>query len=187
MDKDMREKAAKTAIDGFIVVERIYRHAYQILMTLKDKLKVEYNLKSESPIYNNFQSGADPASWLYHFRGFFLAKAKISLDEYIDNEIPILFFQASLYNLNKQEPIFRYGLIEKIFNFRTWKGARFDDYFRIVLIHIHSEQQSGHIEADSCEAEVRFDEKPLLDIREDKDIALLAEEIGDKYAKLLLE
>jgi hypothetical protein len=70
----MREKAAKTAVDGFVVVERIYRHAYQTLVTLKDKLKMDYNLKVESPLYYNPQSVADPKSWIHHFRGLYLAR-----------------------------------------------------------------------------------------------------------------
>lgn len=184
MDKDMREKAAKTAVDGFIVVERIYRHAYQTIMALKDKLKAEHNLKAESPVYHNYQSGADPESWLYHFRGFYLANTKVTLEVYNKKEVPILFIQASLYNPNGKEPVLRYGLIERIFNISTWKGARFDDYFRMTLIEIHAERQSGHIKTNSCEAKVRFDEKPLLDIREDKDIVSLAGEIVDKYGRI---
>ena len=187
MDKDIREKAAKTAVDGFIVVERIYRHAYQTLTALKEKLKGELNLKVESPMFSNPIYSADPKSWLYHFRGLYLAKAKVSVEEYMKREMPVLFLQASLYNPNGQEPILRYGIIEKIFNISLWKGARFDDYFKMTLIQVHDERKSGDVEANSCEAKVHFDEKPLLDIREDRHIVALAEEIGDKYAKHLSE
>ncbi len=187
MNKDIREKAARTAVDTFIAVERIYRHSYQTLMALKDKLKVDLNLKMESPLYMNFTSTADPRSWIHQFRGLYLSLNKISLEDYNKREIPILFLQASLYNPNSQEPILRYGIIERIFNITTWKNVRFDDYFRMTLIHLHNEQNSGEIKMSHCEAIVHCDEKPLLDIREDKDIVVLATEIGEKYAKPLLK
>ncbi len=184
MDKEIRESAARTAIDGFIVVERIYRHSYQTLMALKDKLKIDLNLKMESPLYMNFTATVDPKSWIHQFRGLYLSIKKISLEEYNKKEIPILFFQASLYNPNGQEPIFRYGVIERIFNLIAWKNARFDDYFRMTLIHLHNEQNSGKIKMSHCEAIVHCDEKQLLDIREDKNIVDLAEEIVGKHGRI---
>lgn len=182
----MRERAARTAVDGFIVVERIYRHAYQTLMALKDTLKTEYNLKEESPFFSNPQSAANPNLWFYHFRGFYLANAKITLEAYNKKEVPVLFIQASLYNPNGKEPALRYGIIERIFNMKTWKGITFNDYFRMILEEFHAEPNSSEIKASHCEAIAHFDEKPLLDIREDKDIVALAGEIGGKYGKLLL-
>jgi hypothetical protein len=186
MDPAMRKRAGKTAVDGFTVVERIYRHTYQTLMALKDTLKTQSNLKVESPLYNNPQSTADPKSWIYHFRGLYLASKKISLEEYGNKETPILFIQASLHNPDGREPVLRYGVIEKIFNMSPWKGVRFDDYFRMTLVQLHTEQKPGDIKTSNCEVTVRFDEKALLDLREDKDIVALAGEIGEKYAKSLL-
>jgi hypothetical protein len=60
MDENLRKKAAKTAVDGFIVVEKIYRHSYQVLTALKDDIKVEYNLKGESAMRSSPQSSSDP-------------------------------------------------------------------------------------------------------------------------------
>ena len=185
MNDDKREKAGKTAVDGFIVVERLYRHAYQTLMALKDELKTEDNLKAESPMYTNPKSDADPKSWLYYFRGIYLAEKKISLEEYRKKEVTILFLQASLYNVNRGEPLLRFGVIEKIFNMSTWKGIRFDDYVRMILAELHTEPKPGAIKASHCEGVVKFDEKPLLDIRDDNYVTDLAGEIGEKYARLL--
>jgi hypothetical protein len=186
VNQDVRQKAGKTAVDGFAVAERIYRHAYQTLMALKDALKTEFDLKGESALCSNPQSATDPRSWIYHFRGLYLAKTRISLEGYETKQIPVLFLQASLYNRNGQEPLLRYGIVEKIFNMSPLKGAKFDDYFRATLAQIHAEPSSGNIRASNCEATVRFDEEPLLDIRQDQDVEALAGEIGDNYAKLLL-
>ena len=109
-DKDDRQKAAKTAIDGFIVVERIYRHSFQVLISLKDELKTEHELK-ESPLYGSYSGATDPKSWIWQYRGLYLAAKKVSLEEYQKEEIPILFLQVSMYNPNGREPIFRYGVI----------------------------------------------------------------------------
>lgn len=187
MDETLRKKAAKTAVDSFIVVERIYRHSFQVLTALKDDIKRQFNfLKEESAMRSSSQSTSDPESWFYHFRGIYLANEKFSLEEYKKKEKPILFIQASLYNpTNAQEPILRYGVIEKIFNMKPWKGIHFDDYFRMILAYIHENPKSGNIRASHCEASVVFDEKPLLDVKEDKDIVVLAKEIGDKYIKFL--
>ena len=57
-----RQKAAQTAVDGFKVVERIYRHAYQILIALKDEIKTDLNLKIESPQRMQAQSSYDQKS-----------------------------------------------------------------------------------------------------------------------------
>lgn len=185
MVDNLRKKAAQTAVDGFIVVERIYRHSYQVLTALKDDIKSEYNLKIESAPRSSPQSASDPHSWIYQFRGIYLANEKFSLDEYKKKEKPILFIQTSLYNPNGQEPILRYGIIKKIFDMRPLKGATFDDYFRVTLAQIHEKQKSGQVRASHCEASVIFDEKPLLDIIEDKDVVVLAKEIGEKYIKML--
>ncbi|MGV8080975.1 MAG: hypothetical protein AB2L22_13075 [Syntrophales bacterium] len=184
-EKDIRKKAAQTAVDGFIVVEKIYRHSHQVMNSLKDDLKAKYNLKVDSPPRTSSQSASDPLSWIYQFRGFYLAYEKFSLDEYKKKVKPILFILASLYNPDGQEPILRYGVIEKIYDMKIWKGATFDDYVRMILARIHDNPKPGHVRASHCEASVLFYEKPLLDIREDKDIELLAIEIGDKYIKLL--
>ena len=182
----MRQKAAKTAANGFIVVERIYRHSYQTLMALKDKLKTDFDLRAESPLHSNPTITADPKSWLHLFRGLYLAKTKVTLEGYKKEKVPLLFLQASLYNSNAQEPILRFGIVEDIFNMTPLKGALFDAYFRATLARLHAEAKPGKIRASNCEAKVRFDEMHLLDIREDEDIATLAQEIGQKYAKLLL-
>ena len=50
MDENLRKKAGKTAVDGFIVVERIYRHSYQVLTALKDDIKRQYNFLKESQL-----------------------------------------------------------------------------------------------------------------------------------------
>jgi len=187
MDKTMKQKAARTAVDGFKVVERLYRHGYQILTALKDEIKMAQNLKSESPMYNNSQSATDPKSWLYHFKGLYLAYKKISLDEYIKTQGPILFLQASLYNPTDKEPLLRYGVIQNISDLKTWKGARFDDYFRQIIGELHSEPRSGKIKTSHCIGATKFDEKPLLDIREDQDVLALAGIIGEKYMPYLEE
>jgi len=184
MDDNLRERAAQTAIDGFIVVERIYRHSYEVLNALKDDIKKEYKLK-ESSLRTNTKSSSDPQSWIYQFRGLYLAKEKFSLEEYKKKEKPLLFIQTSLYNPNRQEPILRYGLIKKIFDIKPLKGYTFEDYFGMILAQIHDNQKSGQIRATHCEASAVFDEKPLLDIKEDKDVVLLSKNIGDKYIKFL--
>jgi hypothetical protein len=185
MDDNLRKKAAKTAVDGFVVVERIYRHSYQVLAALKDDIKTEYNLKGESAMRSSPQSSSDPHSWIYQFRGIYLANEKFSLEEYKKKGKPILFIQTSLYNPNGREPILRYGIIKKIFDMRPLKGATFDDYFRMTLAKIHEDPKPGQVRASHCEASAVFDEKPLLDIREDKDVVLLAKDIGEKYIKFL--
>lgn len=181
-DKDDRKNAAKTAVDGFIVVERIYRHSLQVLISLKDELKTEHNFK-ESPSYGNYQSFTDPKSWIWQFRGLYLAPKKILLEEYQNKEVPILFLQISMYNPNRREPILRYGIIKRIFNISTWKGVRFDDYFKMTLILMHDEPKPGDLKMTHCEATVDFEERALLDIREDKDISALAKEISERYMK----
>lgn len=185
MDEDLRKKAAKTAIDAFTVVERIYRHSYQILNALKESIKTDYNLKKESAMRSSPQSTSDPCSWIYHFRSVYLANEHFSFEDYKKKERAILFIQASLYHPEGREPILRYGIIEKIFNMKPYKGASFDDYFRSILLEIHNNPNSGHVKASSCEASVVFNEKPLLDIKEDKDIVALVKEIGEKYIKFL--
>ena len=185
MEENMRKKAGNTAVDGFIVVERIYRHAYQVLIALKDELKAEYTLKAESAMLTNPKSDADPKSWLYSFRGIYLAEKKITLDEYKEQGDPILFLQASLYNAKRKEPLLRYGLIEDMSNIGTWKGARFDDYVRFILMELHSDPKQGPIKLSRCDATIKYDEMPLLDIREDSDVTDLAGKIGEKYANLL--
>lgn len=181
-DQDNRKKAAKTAVDGFTVVERIYRHSFQVLTSLKEELKTEQEFK-ESPSYGSYTSANDPKSWIWQFRGLYLAPQKILLEEYQKKEVPILFLQVSKCNPNGREPTFRYGIIKRIFNTITWKGVRFDDYFKMILNQIHDEQKSGDLKTTHCEAEVDFEEKALLDIREDKDVSALAKEISEKYVK----
>ena len=74
---------------------------------------------------------------------------------------------------------------EKIFNLTKWKGVRFDDYFRIILTELHEEPSQKNIKTSYCEGVVHFDEKPLLDIRDDSDVTTLVKEIVNKYGKLL--
>jgi len=78
-------------------------------------------------------------------------------------------------------------VITGINNISTWKGARFDDYFKKILTLIHAEIKQGNLKTSHCEATVDFEEKALLDIREDKDIADLVKRIGEKYAKYFLK
>ena len=186
-DTDTRKRAARTAVDGFIAVERIYRHAHQILMVLKDKLKDELNLRVDSPVRSNASSSQDPESWIHKFRGLYLSETRVSLEEYKKKEVPLLFLQMSLRNPNGNEPMLRYGVIEKIFNMSTWKGARFDEYFRMILAELHSDPKSAPVKASHCEAVVHFDEKLLLDVRVDSDIVDLAREIGERYGSSLLK
>lgn len=186
-DRNIRERAARTAVDGFIVVERIYRHAHQILMELKDKLKTDLNLTIESPVYSNSSSSSDPSSWIHKFRGLYLAESKLSLEDYKRKEAPILFLQASLHNSKVKEPLLRYGIVEKIFNMSTWKGIRFDDYFRMILAELHANPGSNPVKASHCEARVQCVEKPLLDVREDSDVVDLAQQISEQYGELMLK
>jgi len=186
MVDNVRHKAAQTAVDGFKVVERLYRHAYQILTALKDEIKTELNLKNESPQLIQSQSSSVPKSWIHHFRGMYLSHKKFSLDEYTEKEIPILFLQTSLFNQNNNEPVLRYGIVEKIFNLVKWKNARFDDYFRLILVELHAEPSQANIKTPYVESIIHFDEKPLLDIRDDSDITTLVEDISKKYGKFLL-
>jgi hypothetical protein len=95
--------------------------------------------------------------------------------------------QASLYNQNKIEPLLRYGVIEKIFNRRTWKGIRFDDYFRMILAELHSQPKSDAVKVSHCEAIVHFAEKAILDVREDADVVDLCGQIAERYGHLLLD
>jgi hypothetical protein len=185
-DTDTRKRAARTAVDGFIAVERIYRHAYQTLIVLKDRIKDDLNLKVESPLRNNAITTSDPSSWIFKFRGLFLSSSKIALEEYKKRQVPALFLQVSLHNPNGREPLIRYGVIEKIFNMTAWKGVRFDDYFRMILTELHAEPSAEVMKASHCEAIVHFDEKPLLDIREDSDVADLGREISEKYGPTIL-
>jgi len=186
-DKNIRERAGQTAIDGFSVVERIYRHTHQTLMALKDKLKSDLNLRIESPVHSNPSSSFEPTSWIHKFRGLYLSPSKTNLESYKENEFPILFLQTSMYNFNRTEPILRYGIIEKMFNMSEWKGVRFDEHFRYLLADIHDEPKSGEIRASRCDAILHFDEKPLLDVREDSDIVDLAREISERYGSSLLK
>ncbi len=181
-DQDNRKKAAKTAVQGFTVVERIYRHSFQVLTSLKEELKTEHEFK-ESPSYGSYTSTNDPKSWIWQFRGLYLAPQKILLEDYQKKELPILFLQVSMYNPNGREPIFRYGIIKRIFNIIRWKGIRFDDYFKMILLMMHDEQKSGDLKMTHCEATVDFKEIALLDIREDKDVSALAKEITEKHMK----
>ena len=184
---DTRIRAGQTAIDGFNIVERLYRHTYQVLMALKDKLKDELNLRVESPFYNSSIATSDPASWIFRFRGLYLAASKMSLEEYGKLKAPLLFLQASLHNSNSIEPLLRYGVIEKILNMSAWKNIRFDDYFRMIMAELHADPNPDPIRASHCEAVVHFDEKPLLDIREDSEVVDLAREIGERYGELMLK
>lgn len=185
-DTDIRKRAARTVIDGFLVVERIYRHAHQILNVLKDKLKGDLNLKIESPVYSNSSSSSDPASWIHRFRGLYLAHSKPTLEAYSRKQHPIFFLQISMHTPKQTEPILRYGIIEKMFNMSEWKGVRFDDHFRFLLADIHADPRSGAIKASRCEAILHFNEKALLDIREDSDVVNLAQQISEKYGESLL-
>lgn len=75
----------------------------------------------------------------------------------------------------------------KISDLKTWKGVRFDDLFREIISELHGEPKPGKIKTYHCAGDVTFDEKPLLDIREDQDVVALAGEIGEKYMSLLQE
>jgi len=186
MEHDLRQQAAQTARDCFKAVETIYRHAYQVLIALKDEIKTEYNLKAESPVYHQAQSSTDPRSWFYHFRCLYLAADKVSLEEYKKHPIPILFLQASFYIPAGMEPILRYGVVKKIEVVGTWKNARFDEYFRELVTELHYDSKSNHIKTFHCRGDARFEEMPLLDLREPGDVVALAKKIKDKYGALLI-
>ncbi len=138
MDNSMREKAIRTSIDGFKVVERIYRHTYQTLIALKEEIKAEFSFKAESPLYNQSIATNDPKSWVYHFKGQYLSEKKISIEDYKKKWIPILFLQSSMFHTTDQEPLIRYGVIEEITNILGYKGIRFDDLFREIISTIHN-------------------------------------------------
>ena len=98
-----------------------------------------------------------------------------------------LFLQASLHTSKVKEPLLRYGIVEKIFNMSTWKGIRFDDYFRMILAELHASPGSNPVKASHCEARVQCVEKPLLDVREDSDVVDLAQQISEQYGELMLK
>ena len=186
MDDETRQRAAHTAVDGFKVIERIYRHAYQTLIALKDEIKAELNLKFESPQYYQFQSASDPKSWIHHYKGLYLSRKKILLEDYKKKEHPILFLQTSLYNQNGKEPFLRYGIIEKLIITGTWKNARFDDYFKELLSELHFSQGAGEIKTLHSKGTIQYSKILLLDIREDSDIVTLAKEIISKYSNFII-
>jgi len=186
MNQEMRQKASQTAVDAFKAVERIYRHAHQTLTALKEEIKTANNLKFESDIFNNAQSSTDPASWIYQFKGVYLAQQKFSFDEYKKKIFPVFFLQSSMCNSDGREPVIRYGIIRKIFNFNMYKNARFKEFVRSILTELHAEHEGKNIKARNCEAEVEMDEKLLLDLREDSNIEGLSREITEKYGKYLI-
>jgi len=175
MQLNDREHANQTVLDAFRVVERIYRHTYQTLIALKDEIKSALDLKFESPQIPQSQSSTDPKSWIHQYRGLHLAREKFSLEDY-RKSTPILFLQASLYGEPPRKPILRYGMIERIFDFIEYKNPRFDDYFKKILLELHSAPRSGDIETGNCKARLDYKEKPLLDILETQDVVALAKE-----------
>ena len=183
MTKDTRERehAAQTVKNGFLVVERIYRHAYQTLMAMKNMIREEYNFTTESGLIGNAVTASDTRSWIYHSRGVCLATSRFDLDKYKEKPFPVLFLQASLYKPSGMEPVIRYGVIKKISNIKPYKGARLEDYFRGILIALHADSQQGNIKTLHCEASISFEERFLLDIREDKDVSSLVETIAHQY------
>lgn len=186
MNQDMRQQAAQTAVEAFKAVERIYRHAYQTLTALKEEIKTANNLKFESDTINCVQSSSDPASWIYHFKGVYLARQKFTFDEYKQRKFPVFFLQSSMCNPKDREPIIRYGIIRKIFNFNMYKNARFKEFVREILTELHAMHGVKDIKARHCEAEVDMDERLLLDLREDSNIEALSREINEKYGQVLL-
>jgi hypothetical protein len=186
MDQEMRQKATKTAVDAFKAVERIYRHAHQTMTALKEEIKTANNLKFESDPINCVQSSSDPASWIYHFKGVYLSQQKFSFDEYKRKIFPVFFLQSSMCNSDGREPVIRYGIIRKIFNFNMYKNARFKEFVRDILTELHAEHEGGNIKARRCEAEVKIDEKLLLDLRKDSNVETLSKEITEKYGKYLI-
>lgn len=183
MDQNIKQKAAKTIVDAFIVINRIYRHVYKTLDVLKEHIKTNYDFSQASSMCQNPDSSTDPETWFPHFKGLYLSFSKINLEDYRREPIPVLFLQASLYNPKQREPILRYGVIKKVSIIRDYKGAKFDDYFRRILMQIHSEPKTGIIKSYYHETEIDFTEKPLLDYIEEKDIEELAKQIGAKYIK----
>ena len=181
MEQDIRERAAQTVVDSFKVVERIYRHAHQTMTSLKEEIKTANNLRFESDVISCVQSSSDPASWIYRFRGLYLAHQNFSFEEYKQNTFPVFFLQSSIFNPDAKEPIIRFGIIKKIFNFNIYKNARFKDFVREILTELHAEREARNIRAPHCEAKVMVDEKLLLDLREDSNIEALTREISEKY------
>jgi len=182
MNEHIRQNAAQTVIDAFKVAGKIYRHSYQVLDTLKEKIKTDNDLKLESTIYNNTQSANDPDTWVYQFKGLYLGSRKFTFDEYKKNKIPVLFLQSSIYHSENREPLIRYGIIERMYDFSPLQGAGFHSYFRMLIWALHKKAKPGTIIASNCKGDVEFEEKPLLDIREESDLVALADKINDKYS-----
>jgi len=181
MNQDLRQQAAQTAVEAFKAVERIYRHAYQTLMVLKEEIKTANNLRFESDMINCVQSSNDPASWIYNFKGVYLTRHKFTFDEYKQKLFPVFFLQTSMCNPDGMEPLIRYGIIRKVFNFSMYKNARFKEFVREILAELHANNGGEAIKARHCEAEVEKDEKLLFDLREDSDVVALSKEISEKY------
>jgi hypothetical protein len=181
MEEDKRQKAAETVIDAFNVVERIYRHAFQVLSVLINEIKNMRPFEFESSLQSDSSSVNDPKSWIIHYRGVYLSAKKFDLDDYRKKNIPILLLQSSFYNPKKNEPLLRYGVIEHITDLKSFKGARFENYFQEIIEKLHVEPKQGEVKTPHCNARVIFDEKKLLDIREDKDVVDVSEEIRKKY------
>jgi hypothetical protein len=57
----------------------------------------------------------------------------------------------------------------------------------MIMAELHADPNPDPIRASHCEAVVHFDEKPLLDIREDSEVVDLAREIGERYGELMLK
>ena len=95
MEQNIRERAAQTAVDAFKVVERIYRHAYQTMTSLKEEIKTANNLQFESDVINCVQSSSDPASWIFRFKGLYLANQKFSFEEYKQKTFPVFLMSSS--------------------------------------------------------------------------------------------
>jgi hypothetical protein len=186
MNEHIRQNAAQTTIDAFKVAAKIYRHSYQVLDTLKEKIKTDNGMRLESQVCNSTQSANDPDTWIYQYRGLYLGRKEFTFDGYKSQEIPVLFLQSSIYSFENSEPLIRYGIIERMYDFSPFQGAKFNEYFKKLLLVMHKDAAPGTIITSHCKAEVEFDEAPLLDIREDSDLLALADKINDKYGSRII-
>jgi len=186
MEKNTRKEAAKTAIDAFAAVERIFLHASQVLIAFREELKTGLGLKAASSMHNQAQAASDPRSWIYHFKALYLSKSTISLDKYLDSPTPLFFIQASFFNSDNSEPVLRWGVLEKIFEVQRSKGMNLDGLFREIMTEIHNEGIENEIKTLHCRTIMRSENKLLLDVRSDRDLHEVSKKAIDDYGKFFL-
>jgi len=186
MEKNIRKAAAKTAVDAFVAVERIYLHANQVLIALREELKTGLDLKAGSYMQHQAQASSDPKSWIYHYIALYLSKHIITLDKYLDNPTPLFFIQVSLFNFDNSEPVLRWGVLEKIIKVQRSKGMNLDSLFREIMAESHNEGVKNEIKTLHCRANVKSEYQLLLDVRNDSDIHEVSKKAIDNYGNFFL-